>query len=312
MTRAAKIGLSLTSIVFFCGGITAQATQAATIFSGAGSQAATAFTQMQQAIGGADNTLAIGPQADGFRTVNWDGVLLDGTDFNGNTEVIVPDKVVGIPEERFLSRGALYDEVYFVSGDGFTSVNSEVEDQFFPFSPENIFAHIGEGENENEIRQSFTLAGTEVDAATRGFGAIFLDVELPNTSSIEFFSGSNSLGKYFVEPASSGEPSFLGVLFDSPVVTEVELILGNGAIFDLSSNNSVIPGVADAPEAGVDLVATDDFLYAEPEELVQGVNEPHSGIILFLLLFAISQNQKIIRYSRQKLKLSDVSYFPRH
>lgn len=281
-----KIKISLLSTIFVSLGI-AQSTQAATVFSGTGNEAATAFSEMQTAIGGSNNNNAVGSQQGGFRTINWDGVLLDGTDFNGNTQVVVPDKVVGIPEDRFLSRGALFDEVYFVSSDGFESVNGEVAGQFPSFSPENTFAHTGEGENQNEIEQSFTLAGTQTTAATRGFGAIFLDVELPENSSIEYFNGSNSLGKYFVEPANSGEPSFLGVLFDEPVVTNVELILGNGAIFDLSDENIVTPGVRDDPENGVDLVATDDFLYAEPEELQNNdvnVPEPSSAIAFFLAI----------------------------
>lgn len=262
-----------------------QKVEAATLFSGVGEDAATAFEAMKAAIGGLDNTTAIGPQVGGFRTVNWDGVLLDGTDFGGNTQVIVPNKVVGIPEDRFLSRGALYNDVYIVSGDGLESVNSGVAGQFPAFSPKNIFVHFGE--EENEIDQSFTLAGTTTPAATRGFGAIFIDVELPNTSSIEFFNGSMSLGKYFVEPGESGQPSFLGVLFDQPIVTEVELILGNSTIFDVDlDSNTIISGLADDPENGIDLVATDDFIYAEPEA-IQEVPEPASLLALFFVgLFA--------------------------
>lgn len=287
MVKVSKIGIGITSVMLLVAG--SKSAQAATVFSGTGDDASIQFEAMKAAIGGADNTLAVGPQEGGFRTVNWDGVLLDGTDFGGNTQVVVQDKVVGIPEDRFLSRGALYDEVYFVSGDGFESVNPGVAGQFPAFSPANTFAHIGEGNNENEVEQSFTLAGSETQAATRGFGAIFLDVELPNTSSIEYFNGSTSLGKFFVESANSGEPSFLGVLFDEPVVTNVELILGNGAIFDLTNGNTVIPGVADDPQNGVDVVATDDFLYAEPED-VQGVPEPSSllGLLLASLLPAFS------------------------
>lgn len=259
--------------------------QAATIFSGAGDAAAIAFEGMKEAIGGTDNTLAVGPQEGGFRTINWDGVPVSGT--------------VGIPEDLFLARGALYDEIYFVSGDGFGSVNPSVVGQFPAFSPPITFAHIGEGENQNEIEQSFTLAGTFTEAATRGFGAIFLDVELPETSSIEYFNGSESLGKFFVETAASGEPSFLGVLFDEPVVTRVELILGNGAIFDLAEEIPVftpvidpIPGDVDDPENGVDLVVTDDFLFAEPEE-AQGVPEP-SAFVGLLLLATLPFSKKLL------------------
>lgn len=257
---------------------TTEAAQAITIFRGTGTEAANEFDAMKAAIGGANNVDAP-PQAGGFRTINWDGVKLDGTDFGGNTQVVVPDKVVGIPEDRFLSRGTLYDEVYFVSGDGFESVNPGVAGQFPAFSPKNTFAHIGEGENQNEIAQSFTLAGTTTQAATRGFGAIFLDVEQPNTSYIEFFNGSQSLGKYFVDPAASGEPSFLGVLFDDPIVTNVELILGNGRIFDLDGGN-VIPGSPEDLQNGVDLVAVDDFVYAEPVQAQVAVPEASSPLTL--------------------------------
>ncbi len=265
-------------------GIVSPASKAATIFSGTGNDAAIAFQQMSQAIGGNNNNQAVGPQVGGFRTVNWDGVLLDGTDFGGNSQVIVQDKVVGIPEDRFLARGALYGDVYFVSGDGFESVNPNITNQFPAFSPDNTFAHSGEGENINEIEQSFTLAGTTTPAATRGFGAIFLDVEIPNTSSIEFFNGDTSLGKFFVDVANSGEPSFLGVLFNAPVVTSVELILGNAAIFDLDSTNQIILGQGEDIANGIDLVATDDFLYAEPTDIA-GVSEFSSFWALLLTIF---------------------------
>ncbi|MEA5500393.1 hypothetical protein [Limnoraphis robusta] len=279
MTTFKPLCIALTGILAVS--IPFQKAQAATLFSGVGDNAATAFAAMKAAIGGLDNTTAIGPQIGGFRTVNWDGVLLDGTDFGGNTQVIVPDQVVGIPEDRFLSRGALYDDVYIVSGDGLESVNSGVAGQFPAFSPNNIFVHFGE--DDNEIDQSFTLAGTTTPAATRGFGAIFLDVELPNTSSIEFFNGSVSLGKYFVEPGGSGLPSFLGVLFDEPVITEVELILGNNTIFDVDlDSNTITSGPADDPENGIDLVATDDFIYAEPE-VAQEIPEPSALVALFLV-----------------------------
>lgn len=246
--------------------------QAATVFSGTGDAATVAFEQMKDAIGGTDNTLAVGPQEGGFRTINWDGVPLNGT--------------VGIPEDLFLGRGALYDEIYFVSNDGFESVNPSVTGQFPAFSSPFTFAHIGEGDNQNEIEQSFTIPGTFTQAATRGFGAIFVDVELPNTTSIEYFRDSNSLGKFFVEPSASGEPSFLGVLFDRPIVTSVELILGNGSVFDIDGEIPVltpivdfIPGEVDDPANGVDLVVTDDFLFAEPEN----VPEPSSVVGLLLL-----------------------------
>ncbi|MEL7039088.1 MAG: PEP-CTERM sorting domain-containing protein [Cyanobacteria bacterium J06592_8] len=268
--------------------IPGQTVQAATLFSGVGEDAIAAFTAMETAIGGSDNT-SLEPQADGFRTINWDGVLLDGTDFEGNTQVIIRDQVVAIPEERFLSRGALFDESYVVSGDGLESVNPEVVEQFPAFSPSNIVAN--SGETENTIEQSFTLAGTTTPAATRGFGAIFLDVERPETSSLEFFNGSVSLGEYFVEPGESGEPSFLGVLFDEPIVTNVAVTLGNNTIFNFDIETlETTSGSVDNPENGIDLVAADDFVYAEPMYVAAAEEEveiPEPSFLAGLLLVGL-------------------------
>lgn len=267
--------------------------QAATIeFRGTGANAATAFTNYQTAIGGVNNGAASGSQGSGFRTINWDGVPLDGSGAGAGIETIVPNKVVTIPDDLFLDRGTLYDEEYVVSGDGFESVNPGVAGQFPPFSPNNIFAHFGE--DNNEIDQSFTIPGSFQQAGTRGFGAIFLDVELPSTSFIEYFSGSRSLGKFFVDPASSGEPSFLGVLFDEPIVTSVELNLGNNTIFDLQGN-TIISGPADDPQNGTDLVAVDDFVYAEPV----AVNVPEPSLLTAIAVLGGLGVSTLIK--RQKL-----------
>jgi hypothetical protein len=256
---------------------TTYSTQAATIeFRGTGANATTAFADYRTAIGGVNNGATPGSVGSGFRTINWDGVPLDGS--NPIIQTIVPDKVVGIPEDLFLSRGTLYDEVYMVSGDGFESVNQGVVGQFPAFSPTKTFAHFGA--DNNEIDQSFTVPGSFTSAGTRGFGAIFLDVELANTSFIEYFSGSTSLGKFFVDPANSGEPSFLGVLFDSPIVTRVEMNLGNNTIFDLQGN-TIISGPADDPQNGTDLVIVDDFVYAEPVQV--NIPEPSSVVAISVL-----------------------------
>src|SRR5262249_25128483 len=160
------------------------------------------------------NGATASPQNGGFRTITWDGVKLDGTDFNNNSTVIVPNKTVGIPINRFQNVGVIFEEVYAVSGDGFKSVNPNVNaanPALFPaFTPNNTFAMF----NENTIGMSFVLPSapttTPVEAATRGFGAIFLNVRTPNTSSIEYFAGDRSLGKFFVPVGNQGEPEFLG------------------------------------------------------------------------------------------------------
>ena len=116
--------------------------------------ALTALNAFETAIGGGKNTAAA-PQTGGFRTITWDGVKLDGTDFGGgaNTTVINLNKTVGIPLNRFQAQGTFFEEVYAVSGDGFTDVNPNVTGLFPAFSPSNTFAMF----NDNTIDQSFVL-----------------------------------------------------------------------------------------------------------------------------------------------------------
>jgi hypothetical protein len=242
-----------------------------TEFSGVGGTntsggALTALNAFEAAIGGVKNT-APAPQNGGFRTITWDGVAVDGTDFGGNTTVIVPNKVVGIPINRFQTQGSLFETIYAVSADGFQSVNPNVaaaSPALFPaFSPTKTFAMF----NDNGIDFSFIRPSgantAAAPAASRGFGAIFLNVRLPNTTSIEFFNGDNSLGKFFVPVGTQGQAEFLGELFNSSVVTRVSLILGTDVLFSFNGT-TFSAGAADNPGAGHNLVDTDDFIYAEP------------------------------------------------
>lgn len=78
---------------------------------------------------------------------------------------------------------------------------------------------------------------------TSAFGAIFTDVDLAS-SSIQYFDASNNSLGVFAVPFLSGDGtlSFLGVVFDSPVVSRVRIISGNTAL-----------GPNDNPSLGVDV-----------------------------------------------------------
>jgi len=232
--------------------------------SATGSTAAAAFSAATTA----DATTAL----NAFRTaitnvnatpsaINWDGVKLDGTDNNGNTTTIVAGKITGIPVNRFQVRGALFDRVLAVANDGFVSANPAVANQFPAFSPANTFASF----NSNKYDQLFVLASqpttAPIAAATRGFGAIFLDVEREQSSSIEYFNGAVSLGKFFVPPGASGQAQFLGVLFGAPIVTRVTITAGTAQVFNFN-NGQVTAGGSE--NETTDLAVLDDFLFAEP------------------------------------------------
>lgn len=234
---------------------------ATTVFQATGTAGVTArLAEFKAAIGGVENT---GPNAaaSGFRTINWDAVKLDGTDFNGNTLVISAGKTIGIPVNRFAARGVTFAEVYAVSGDGFASVNPAMAGNFPAFSPSNTFAMF----DEPSIEVVFNPASDPLTPATvRGFGVVFEDVEAANSASIEYFSGTFSLGKFFVPAAGNAQPSFLGVLFDQRVVSRVEITPGVDAPFDFDGHTAT----PTAPEDwfhGRDIAVTDDFVYPEPQ-----------------------------------------------
>jgi hypothetical protein len=245
-----------------------------------------ALAAFEAAIGGTNNK-DNPPQTSGFRAINWDGVKLDGTDFMGNTTVISPGKTVGIPINRFQSRGIQFEEIYAVSGDGFASVNPRVAGLFPFFSPKNVFTMF----NENTIDFRFVLASdpttTPLPAVSRGFGAVFVNVRLPNTTSIEYFNGDISLGKFFVPPGPAASPEFLGVLFNNPIVTRATITLGTDVLFNFDGT-TFSSSSSDNPGAGHNLAVTDDFAYAEPlpqpppppvRTIIAKKNVPFTGVV---------------------------------
>jgi uncharacterized protein (TIGR03118 family) len=235
-----------------------------------------ALSAFESAIGGVNNGGTASPQSGGFRTINWDGVKLDGTDFGGSTTVVDNGHVVGIPLNRFQERGTHFDAIYAVSGPAsatdtstFSTVNPTVGNLFSAFSPSNTFAMF----NDNTIDFHFVLPSnhgtTPVPAESHGFGAIFKNVHIANTTSIEYFNGDTSLGKFFVPVGGAGQAEFLGELFDSPIITSVSFVLGTDVLFSFNGTNFSAGGTDD-PVNGHNLVVTDDFAYAEPVPLTTG------------------------------------------
>ena len=263
----------ITGIVVFTASLCVDSAWSAPIvFSGAGAGATAALDAFRTAIGGAKNT-APAPQSGGRREINWDGVKLDGTDVGPNTTVVDPNKTVIIDIDRFKNQGTLFADPYSVSGDGFASVNPASAGQFPAFSPNNTFVMFDPNAGQFKDRfigESFNLAGSTTAAGTRGFGAIFIDVEDAASSSIEYFGRDTkgnqvSLGTFAVPVGASGEPQFLGVLFDSPFITDVNLTVGTNALFSFDGTGFQSFG-AENLSLGIDLATTDDFIFAEPTQ----------------------------------------------
>lgn len=255
---------------------------AAVVFSGSGPTATTALDSFRSAIGAANE-----------RRIGWDGVKLDGTDVNPNTKIITPNTTVEIPIDRFKGVGAIFADPYAVSSDDFATVNPATAGEFPAFTPANTFVMFDATPGQFDdrfIEQTFVLAGTDTAAATRGFGAIFVDVEQAGSSSIEYFGqdangNSVSLGTFDVPVGASGEPQFLGVLFDAPIVTEVQLTVGTNALFSFDGTNFQSFGAENLAQ-GVDLAVTDDFIFSDPELAQAVVPEPRTLTLLGALAIA--------------------------
>ncbi len=141
----------------------------------------------------------------------------------------------------------------------FDNIDPGYSADFEPFSPQRLFTALGS----TVVDVNFFVPGTSQPATTRGFGAVFSDVDSANTTSIEFFdAGANSLGTFFV-PASLGDQtmSFLGVSYPDERIARVRISSGNVALG---------AGVHDQNGGVNDLVVMDDFLYAEPRQVPDG------------------------------------------
>jgi hypothetical protein len=120
----------------------------------------------------------------------------------------------------------------------------------FPvFSAEKLFTLTGS----NDYNVDFFMPATRSRSKVKGFGAVFANVSLPFTSSLEFFNADGlSLGMFYVPPAPRGL-SFVGVMFTGRMVTRVRVVQG-----------TVVPGAPEDLVSGQNAVVLDDFIYGEP------------------------------------------------
>ena len=152
----------------------------------------------------------------------------------------------------------------------FGNINATYPLLFAVLSAQRLFTALGS----NIVDVNFFVAGTAIPGATTGFGAVFTDVDLANTTSIQYFDINGvSLGTFFVSALAGNETlSFLGVSFtEGAVVSRVRITNGNTALG------------ANVNETGnIDLVVMDDFLYGEPRRVVP---EPPALLVLGAGLF---------------------------
>ena len=213
-------------------------------------------TNFQAALGNPNNGNAAGTTG-GRREINWDG---------GNVNLL-DNGPGGTPFNVFLNtRGGQFS----TTGSGFVQAppsggaqnglvgqftNATYATTFAAFSPSRLFVPIGS----NEFDAIFFVPGTNgaTRATVSGFGVVFSDVDVANTTHMDFFDlANNPLGSFNVPVggATNASFSFLGVIFTTEQIGRVHVVLGNSALAT-NANDGV---------GGVELVAMDDFLFAEP------------------------------------------------
>ena len=202
------------------------------------------------------------------REINWDGVpdiladpnLLPANFFNVNSPRGVVFSTPGAGFE-VSANAASFAPVQF--GD----VNATYPSLFEPFSPQRLFTAVGS----NIVDVNFFLPGTTTAALTRGFGAVFSDVDLAGVTSIQLFgAGFTPLGTFFAQNVAGGNEtfSFVGVSFADPTIARVRITSGNAAL-----------GPNESPT--LDLVVMDDFLFGEPMLAPSGeVPEPATWALM--------------------------------
>jgi hypothetical protein len=237
------------------------AASAASVFEASGATPAdiqTAVTAFRNFLGGPNN-IAGPPSTTGHREINWDAV---------------PDAFSAphLLPANFFNKNSPRGIVFFTPGTGFEvsanlvnptntpvrfgNINPVYPALFSTFSPQKLFTALNSTITENLFFVPSGVAGVNSTqpATVKGFGVVFTDVNVGNSTKIEYFDvGGNLLFSRHVlpQPTARAGFSFLGVGFDEASVFLVRITSGNRIL--------KVPNL--------DVVAMDDFLYGEPQAL---------------------------------------------
>lgn len=271
----------LVSLVATLGGagLASVAGAAPVVFAAAGAgPAAITVTRdaFRAAIGGGTVAGANGSFGGLRREINWDGVpdtrsdpfALPADFFNVNSP---RGLVLATPGTGFLvsANAAQAAPVLF----GFSN-------DLQAFSQQRVFTAV----NSNITDVRFFLPGTTTAATTSAFGVVFVDVEVADQSTLQFFDQNNQL--LFSHSALVGGNqglSFLGAGYtDGTAISRVRITSGRNTI--------VANGVLGNPND--DLVVMDDFLYAEPLATAT-VPEPGAMLLVGVGLLALTAVRRL-------------------
>ena len=221
--------------------------------------------QFRADLGDPNNGNTLGSQPAGRRQITWDGADADSA----------PSRLPGNFFNAVAPRGAILGgptDAFQVSADAvnptgttpeFGNLNATYPTAFATFSSPRLFTPL----SRNVYETTFLVPGETASATTRGFGAVFTDVDAPASSKIDYFAPDGSSLGSFAVPSMAGDEtlSFLGVSFDA----------GERVWRVVITNGAAVLGGNDVTQGGpADLVVNDDFFYAEPQPFVAPTPPP--------------------------------------
>ena len=206
-------------------------------------------------LGGPDNGGTPGSQPSGYRVINWDTVPDEVAAPN-----YLPSDFLNAPNTP-RARGAVLStpgagvQVSARPGNAagilprFGHLNAQYAEIFKTYSPERLFSPVGS----NIADLTFFVPGSQTRAVSRGFGAVYTDIDTEHTAFEYFDAAGNSLGK-FQAPIANNGLSFLGVIFPNPIVHRVRIAYGTAPLGRFDGGD-------------VDVAVMDDFIYGEPQAI---------------------------------------------
>ena len=203
---------------------------------------------------------------DGHREINWDGVpdavaapnLMPANFFNANSPrgalFLTPGTGFQISAKTGNATGTPVE---------FGNIDAGLIHQFQTFSPQRLFTALDSAVTEVLF---FKPDENTKPATVNAFGSVFTGVTHAGPTHIEYYDANGALLHTQVVPPSTHQGlSFAGTFFNAgEQVFMVRITSGN---VELDREVGLVPNPRGDDPA--DVVVMDDFLYAEPQQLVQ-------------------------------------------
>ncbi len=273
LARMATLGLAVGALL----PASAAAAAPPQVFTAVGpAQVSAAQSAFETAIGGSDNGSTDAAMSGGYRVVDMSKAWVGSWSTQSTTS---PDGWVDPAPVGFLNLLSFYASgvelgtpgtAITVTDDGFKAIDPAYPALFATTDGTHPLAPQGSTETDVTFLEPTAASATpspsgspgptvpSLPATVAGFGATFLNAEVPNGSSIEYLDAQGqSLGTYPVPTGAPGQPEFLGVLFPSSDVSRATLITGTAPLASGTEDSAAGAGPTN-------LVALDGLIASEP------------------------------------------------